>query len=197
MYICLWIVKIANNKNGHDNVTVALIHCQVKYSEPEVSVDTTFIDTSPVLITEQQSNLSTVLPEYSSEQKTQVAATDTISRKKRVDPWQLIIFPLVIVGAVLGFSVQKLLKPSPSPSPQATTGTSTTVPTAIPRNVENLQSGWVIKTTQRTALTEQKFVPANTFLQVIEKKPGVLNSLFPENQVCCFLYFMKFWNAVF
>ncbi|NRB09976.1 MAG: protein phosphatase 2C domain-containing protein [Richelia sp.] len=170
------LVKIANNKNGHDNVTVALIHCQVKYSEPEVSVDTTLIDTSPVLITEQQSNLSTVLPEYSSEQKTQVAATDTIPRKKRVDPWQLIIFPLVIVGAVLGFSVQKLLKPSPSPSPQATTGTSTTVPTAIPRNVENLQSGWVIKTTQRTALTEQKFVPANTFLQVIEKKPGVLNS---------------------
>ena len=50
------------------------------------------------------------------------------------------------------------------------------MPTAIPRNVENLQSGWVIKTTQRTALTEQKLVPANTFLQVIEKKPGVLNS---------------------
>ncbi|BAY25671.1 protein-serine/threonine phosphatase [Calothrix sp. NIES-2100] len=33
------LVEIANTKNGHDNVTIALVHYQVKYTEPEVVVN--------------------------------------------------------------------------------------------------------------------------------------------------------------
>ncbi|MEA5569343.1 serine/threonine protein phosphatase, partial [Anabaena sp. UHCC 0399] len=32
------LIEIANTKNGHDNVTIALVHYQVKYSEPESTI---------------------------------------------------------------------------------------------------------------------------------------------------------------
>jgi protein phosphatase len=32
------LIEIANTKNGHDNVTIALIHYNVKYSEPDIRI---------------------------------------------------------------------------------------------------------------------------------------------------------------
>jgi|GEM_PF-917716 len=68
------LVEIANTKNGHDNVTIALIHCQVKSSEPKSN------------LSEALADLSTTSPSNSSDptvkdinhspiQKTQVTTT--------------------------------------------------------------------------------------------------------------------------
>jgi protein phosphatase len=166
------LVEIANEKNGHDNVTIALVHCQVKYSEPEVAVDTTLIDTSPIPIMEESSKVSTVIPDETTNQKTQVVS-DTVPGNRFKIPLQLlVIFPLVIVGAVLGIALQKLTNnPSIVTSPQPTTGIDAALPPGLPRTLENLQKGWVIKTTQKTVIAGQKSVPANTYLQVIDKRP--------------------------
>ncbi len=166
------LVEIANTQNGHDNVTIALIHCRVQYSEPEVAVNPALIDISPTPIVEEESGVSTQMPEESSDQKTQVA-TDTVRDRKFKIPLQfLVILPLVIVAAALGFSVRNIFnRPNAPSSPLPTTGTpSTSLPPVTSRSLENLQAGWVIQTTKRTAITEQKFVPANTFLEVIDKR---------------------------
>jgi protein phosphatase len=40
------LVEIGNTQNGHDNVTVALVHCQVKFSEPESKLSPSIVATS-------------------------------------------------------------------------------------------------------------------------------------------------------
>jgi protein phosphatase len=172
------LVRIANSYNGHDNVTVAVIHCQVKHSEPVNHINTEFVNTTPidkstVLRTEQQSYLSTIISERGSKQKHQAETIGNFSRRRFKMLLQLlVIFPLVIMAFMLGLSIWKIM----NPYPQISIGTSKPVLFKKPRTVENLQLGWVVRTTQRTALTERKSVSTNTLLQVIDKKPGVLNS---------------------
>ncbi|MEM6403804.1 MAG: protein phosphatase 2C domain-containing protein, partial [Cyanobacteria bacterium P01_D01_bin.116] len=40
------LLKIANNENGHDNVTIACMHCQTKYSEPKSALEVSLADIS-------------------------------------------------------------------------------------------------------------------------------------------------------
>ena len=188
------LIEIANNQNGHDNVTIALIHCQVKYSEPEVSVDPDSIDTSPIPVVEEESKVSTEMPEEDSDQKTQVVADTAPGR--RFDPLQpLVILPLIIVAAVLGFSIWRLVtnsnqsNPSLISSPQSTSGTNSTSSPVI-RSLDNLQSGWVIKTTQRTTKFNEKVSVQNqTYLEVMNTTPTSVSAsdtggAFVELRVC-------------
>ena len=66
-------MEIANNQNGHDNVTIALVHCQVKYSEPKSTLHTALANPSTLPVT---SNIQIKTPQVASplgkNQKTQV-----------------------------------------------------------------------------------------------------------------------------
>lgn len=167
------LVRIANSYNGHDNVTVAVIHCQVKKSEPDNHLNAALINHSTVLRAEQQSNLSTIILGESSKPKNQAVTIGNFNRRRFKMLLQLlVVFPLVVMTFMIGLSIWKVM----NPYPQITIGTSKTVLFQKPRTLENLQLGWVVRTTRRTALTERISVPTNTFLQVIDKKPGVLNS---------------------
>ncbi len=163
------LVEIANSQNGHDNVTIALLHCQVKYSEPEVSVDPGSIDISPVPVVEQESKVPTEMPEESSsDQKTQVVADTAPDRRFKIPLQLLIIFPLIIGAAVLGLYVQRQRLIRSNTSPQPTTGTNSTTLPVTTRSLDNLRQGWVMKTTQSTTkFNESVSLPNQTYLQVI------------------------------
>ena len=166
------LVEIANSQNGHDNVTIALLHCRVKYSEPEVSVDPGSIDISPIPVVQEESRVPTEMPEESSNQKTQVVADTAPDRKFKIPLQLLIIFPLMIGAALLGLYVQTLQRPSqPNSSSQSSPGTNSTTLPVTTRSLENLQPGWVMKTTQNTTkLNEAVSLPNQTYLEVISAR---------------------------
>lgn len=116
------LVEIANNQNGHDNVTIALVHCQVKYSEPKSTLHTALANPSTLPVT---SNIQIKTPQVASHlgknQKTQVMPTTKPVKSIKV-PLQLIIVPLLfVVSALLAYLWHQKLLPmnfSPRISPE-------------------------------------------------------------------------------
>ncbi|MUG99442.1 serine/threonine protein phosphatase [Scytonema sp. UIC 10036] len=90
------LVEIANNQNGHDNVTIALVHCQVQYSEPQSVIKPTKVDLSTIGV----NNRPTVLPqEGDRNQKTEVATAER-HPTFNISP-HLIVLPILLSVAVL------------------------------------------------------------------------------------------------
>ncbi|WP_407889650.1 PP2C family protein-serine/threonine phosphatase [Scytonema sp. NUACC26] len=92
------LVEIANNQNGHDNVTIALVHCQVQYSEPQSAIKPTSVDLSTMGVHSRP----TVLPqERDRNQKTEVATAEQ-PPSFNISP-HLIVLPILLsVAALLG-----------------------------------------------------------------------------------------------
>ncbi len=192
------LVEIANTQNGHDNITIALMHCQVQYSEPELSVNPELIDRSPIPVVEEESTVSTEMPEDSrdSEQDTQVVVDTIPGRKFKIPLQLLVIFPLVIVAAVLGFSIRRLindsspLNPSFTSSPQSNPGINSTSSPVVTRSLDNLKPGWIIRTTQSTTKFNEKVsLPNQSYLEVINATPTSVSAsdtggAFIELRVC-------------
>jgi len=185
------LVEIANNQNGHDNVTIALLHCRVKYSEPEVSVDPGSIDISPIPVVHEESRVPTEMPEESSNQKTQVVTDTAPDRKFKIPLQLLIIFPLMIGAALLGLYVQTLQRPSqPNSSSQSSPGKNSSTLPVTTRSLNNLKPGWVMRTTQSTTkFNESASLPNQTYLEVINKTPTSVSAsdtggAFIELRVC-------------
>lgn len=186
------LVEIANTRNGHDNVTIALVHYQVKYTEPASSLtavipqglSTTSADTS--LRTAQGTLLG------NSNAKTQVIPEeDKPTRKVTQLPLHLIV-PLIIVAAAAGIGYwyrQQRLPVATVPNAPSPTTTLQPTPENSPtkRTIENINTGWVIQTTAAIPLANKESLPPKNFLQVIEKKsnPQSPNKDFlVELQVC-------------
>ncbi|BAY63187.1 protein-serine/threonine phosphatase [Calothrix brevissima NIES-22] len=169
------LVEIANTKNGHDNVTIALVHYQAKYTEPELSVtaiipESSFISNStepypttaqPILVSNPNAKTKVIPDEY--KQRSGFAQL----------PLQLIV-PLILVTIVgsLGYLVmqlregkQQIAATSPSPSSQPNPDRP-----ATKRTIDNLAAGWVIEAQNDIINSKDKF-PSGTFFQVIDKKP--------------------------
>lgn len=165
------LVNIANTKNGHDNVTIALVNCQVKYSEPQISLKAVIpegINIKTVNLTAKPQQLTS--PDNNSEQKTRVV-TNNLPNKIGKLPLNLLV-PLFLVATAGVFGYWVMLFRS-----QYTTRTATpteTVPLAterpkIERSLNNLASGWIIKTNSEITVNQQKLRP-ESFLEVIDKK---------------------------
>ncbi len=168
------LIEIANTKNGHDNVTIALVHYQVQYWEPEITIK--------AIIPESYSTKSTVLPSRGTDptllggpnHKTQVIP-DTESAKAHSLPLQWIV-PLIFVVAAggLGLLVKQLRSPSgalPIFSNPLQTQNPTIEATSAARSLANLSRGWIIQTQRQIPLNNNQSLPPNSFLQVIETKP--------------------------
>lgn len=154
------LIEIANTKNGHDNVTIGLIHCQVKYSEPKSPIgEEILINTTSNL--KPLSASETVLQE-----KTRVLP-ETQTRKIPPLPLNFVV-PLVFVTAsgLLGYWVMKL-RSSGTTQPQISAS-----PTATP-DTQDLEVGSVIRTKKKIVLTNEKlpFLPPGTWL-VTKKDPS-------------------------
>ncbi|MEA5620163.1 protein phosphatase 2C domain-containing protein [Cronbergia sp. UHCC 0137] len=146
------LIDIANTKNGHDNVTIALIHCQVEYSEPN----------SPLAIGDPANLPSNNPPKTILNQKTRVLPQTKPVSTSQV-PWNLLVpLLLVIIAGSLGYWF-KFQRGKFNPS--------LTTPKPTTRTLENLAPGWIIKTTQTIPLSNQQSFPAESYLQIIEINP--------------------------
>ncbi len=146
---CDRLIKLANEKNGHDNVTFALIRCQVKplneelpplsltdieaqVPKPrgsevlaEVTIDTSTESSTPTL-TPEESESETKPEEASAPVETTPISADSV-QPRRAPFWQWAGLCLIILG-FLGYTVYQRFFEAPSPQPIATPDPSITPP---------------------------------------------------------------------
>ncbi|MEH1837003.1 MAG: protein phosphatase 2C domain-containing protein [Nostoc sp.] len=167
------LVEIANVKNGHDNVTVALVHYQVQYWEPEITIKAVIAESYSAKTVDFASRATDATLLGSSNHKTQVIP-DKESVKTPIFPLQWIVALIFVVAAgSLGFFVKQLRSqsgPFPIFSNPISTPNISIEATPIPRSLANVSPGWVIKTNNQISLGNNQSLPRGTFLEVIEKR---------------------------
>ncbi len=191
------LIEIANDKNGHDNVTIALVHCQVKSTEPGASLTAVI----PERFANQTVDTSRRVPDTilgSSNQKTKVIPESGSGQNFTLPLGVIVPFMLALIAG-LGVYVAKgqlwpqiSRSPSPISSSPATSPPNTTVPspevteTPVVRSLDNLAPEWVIKTTKDIKLENGTTLSSSTFLQVIEIKqnPKVARVSFVHLRIC-------------
>ena len=120
------LVEIANTKNGHDNVTIALLHYQVQYQEPSTVLEAKIPPISfgkTVNITGSNSQARDV--NYFPQSTQVIPETPGIKDHKRKIPIRLLILLAVLLGAgFLGSWLNRETKspvPVPTPTPSVKT----------------------------------------------------------------------------
>lgn len=172
------LVEIANTKNGHDNVTIALVHCQVKYSEPKSNLTAVIPEPSPIKAFDSAPTVVQNTSLSSPNQKTQVIPERKPATPLKV-PLQLGILLLLVTGAgLLGYlAMQWRSSINIGSSPSRVEGTDPSVGT-VPGQVSlsNLDVGSEITSDREITLSKNKSIPnlgikapAGSVLQVIEK----------------------------
>jgi protein phosphatase len=172
------LVEIANTQNGHDNVTVAIIHCQIKYAEPE-AIPT--LDIADLSASSQESGNyvnSAVSMNPTPNQRTQVIP-DTAPAKPVKIPLHLVaLLFLVGVGSALGYILRQNYLPSSPNNPPTTTIVSPAVKAT--EAVTPISKGLQINTISNiefskspTSLNNEGTIPPGTILLVLNKlSPG-------------------------
>jgi protein phosphatase len=138
------LIEIANTKNGHDNVTIALLHYQIKNSEPDIKLKAKIPDISEsktVNLTDSTDADTTL----DSHQQTQVISEPKQNPLTKLPLQLVIIFGVFLASAYLGYWYKtQLEKQSTSdPQPQQTNPaanpipTPTLTPTLTPKDEEN------------------------------------------------------------
>lgn len=162
------LIQIANTQNGHDNATVALLHCKVSHS-PETGQTALSLPHRETLSPPIPSAGLTTVGTAPSRMKTQQLMPDA----KR-SPWGLLlgIVFLLPLSAVLAYLlipgmnewVDPLIKQvaanfSPSPEPTLANSSPTQSPVSSPSGIESLEAAAVIQVSRATAKsTEEKTV---------------------------------------
>ncbi|QLE54365.1 PP2C family serine/threonine-protein phosphatase [Nostoc sp. TCL26-01] len=165
------LVDIANTKNGHDNVTIALVNCQVQYTEPEINLQAVIPDSSKV----KTVNLAAQATPPASlagkpEQKPKVIPDNLPSPLSKFPLQLLVLLLLATAAGLIGYWIMLLRSPSTyNPRPTRTQPITTPSP-QIPRSLNNLAAEWVIKTKREITLNQKEKLPPESFLKVIDKK---------------------------
>lgn len=168
------LIEIANTKNGHDNVTIALVHYQLQYHEPELSLKAVIPENVPVKA--PASAIQATLLEDSPPQKTKVIPENKPAPTTQL-PFHLIV-PLILVVVVgsMAYWLKQRLSPSSGTTPVFSNPVATLQPTAseppTARSLQNLAPGWVIKTNREIILSNRETFPPGSYLEVIDKKPN-------------------------
>ncbi|MFN7529139.1 MAG: PP2C family protein-serine/threonine phosphatase [Dolichospermum sp.] len=108
------LIEVANTKNGHDNVTIALVHYDVEYSEPDLTVT---VDISQVLADTESDPLD-------DHQKTQVMTENKTVKFSALLP--LLLVAIVGLGLISGLLLANKLKQQVIKSEPQTTSSPTT-----------------------------------------------------------------------
>ncbi|GAX39113.1 protein-serine/threonine phosphatase [Tolypothrix sp. NIES-4075] len=182
------LVEIANTKNGHDNVTIALVHCQVKYSEPKSNLTAVIPEPSPIKASDYAPTIIQSAALSSPNQKTQVIPEIKPARPLKV-PLQLGIVLLLVTGAgFLAYLATRWQLPSTTNIGNSPTQVESTDPSVgtVPGEVSlsNLDVGSEITSDRDITLSKNKSVsnlritaPAGSVLQVIDPIPQQQDSL--------------------
>jgi protein phosphatase len=156
------LTDIANTQNGHDNVTIALVHYQIKYTEPESILIPNISDFYGASINDLPTNQTPNRQFTSGNQKTQVIP-DTSPAKSQKIPLQLVVLPILVVATGLIaylFSSQRQFP-------------FTTVPIVSPTKTANSPASSTF-----TSDTKQANFPAGSLIQI--KKDAIAFSKTPE-----------------
>ena len=160
------LVELANTRNGHDNVTVSVIHCQMRSSpnEPELSPD--LLATIPplgVMMTGEASfevdkEAASAQPPAAEEPTAKTPKTDTeivpaaqqIASRNSALPLILLLGLFVAVGAgLLAYwllpEFRTSLRLDPSPQPETVPSAEPTADTNAPIPLQSLQVGQLIQ----------------------------------------------------
>ncbi|MGI2905575.1 protein phosphatase 2C domain-containing protein [Tolypothrix sp. VBCCA 56010] len=188
------LIEIANTKNGHDNVTIALVHCQVKYSEPKSNLTAVIPEPSPIKTSDYAPTVVQNTTSSSPNQKTQVIPERKPATALKV-PLQLGILLLLITGAgFLGYWATQWWRSgtnigTPPSQVQGTDPSVVTVPGQV--SLSNLDVGSEITNDKEITLSKNKSAsnlvftaPAGSVLQVIEKPIPQQQDSLVRLQVC-------------
>jgi protein phosphatase len=148
------LIEIANTKNGHDNVTIALVHYQINYSEPDIKIKAEIpnISTSKTVNLTPEASDDTI-SSSNSQQQTQVIADTQPKLGSKFLLQLVIIFGVFLGSAYLGYwyKSQKEKLPLTDPAKPPLTTPSVTQP-ATPTSSQ--RGG------QETPNTEEKQPPS-------------------------------------
>jgi protein phosphatase len=179
------LIKIANKKNGHDNVTISLLYCQIKLTSLEQTPLTiAAVEASLETIKEENQPTSELSDEFPSDlQPTEPLPTpeETLTVKKTNFP--LILGVLVIVVLIVSagvYGIWQLLQPTPIPipvpSPSITPPSPPSPPTPSPQS-SLPQPGTLILLTgvlrlSQTPDNNQPYpdIPADSILQILPQE---------------------------
>ncbi|BAZ16339.1 protein-serine/threonine phosphatase [Calothrix sp. NIES-4071] len=165
------LTEIANKQNGHDNVTIALVQCQIKYSEPETIQVPNITDLS--LSYNSNNHTSNTLSSFvSPNQRTQVIP-DTQRAKKPIPLHLIALLSVVVLGSVIGVLLQQYFfgqnKNTETPSGIVTSSSSPSGKSATPRGtLINIKSQIEYSLSPESQTVGN--IPVNTTLQVIDSK---------------------------
>ncbi|MEQ9238496.1 protein phosphatase 2C domain-containing protein [Coleofasciculus sp. E2-BRE-01] len=156
------LIEIANRQNGHDNVTLALVYCQVTASAETAPTELAppQPESLPLPTTETPSETPATTTIVPSQMKTQ-----PLTRPKR-RPWRLMV--AIVVLLVVGAGLAYLLLPrgwlkgfvsqsSNSDAPVSVSGTPspTASPTPTPETVSSLENLALMRVTRSTITNSQ------------------------------------------
>jgi protein phosphatase len=183
------LLKIANNQNGHDNVTIASVHCQIKYSEPKSAIVVSLADISSIPTAD--SSLKTPVTQSLPNQKTQVI-TEKATGKSLNLPLILGVFALLIISSgALGYFLQKEIfskKDASTPITQTYEVPPNNPDSSRDANLtrNNIDKGWFITTKTRINLIKSTtpptredisnpqlpliYAPPDSVLEVVQKE---------------------------
>ncbi|MEL6459814.1 MAG: protein phosphatase 2C domain-containing protein [Cyanobacteria bacterium J06621_15] len=184
------LLEIANNQNGHDNVTIACMHCQAKYSEPKSELEASLADIASIPVADS-SHLAAVTQNLPN-QKTQVISEKAGSKGLKLPLMFGIIALLTVAGGSLGYVWrQGLLSNNPDPEEtgtpaEAITGSPQPTSRIDAQRLTQIDKGWLINAKTKLNISKSTlppadedisskqplplFAPPTSLLQVVEKQ---------------------------
>jgi protein phosphatase len=188
------LTDIANTQNGHDNVTIALVHYQIKYTEPESILIPNISDFYEARTHDLPTNETSSSQFTSPNHRTQVIP-DTAPAKTRKFTLQLILLPLLLAATgflAYLFSSQRQISFIKLPTTIPTKPTNQANSTTTSPNQGNkpkraiFPAGSLIKIKQAIAFSKTPIpfnevgsIPSGTILKVLEIPPETPD---PNNQ---------------
>ncbi|MBD2386246.1 PP2C family serine/threonine-protein phosphatase [Cylindrospermum sp. FACHB-282] len=166
------LVEIANTKNGHDNVTIALVHYQANYFEPEFTITADIANSVSVATADLPPRTTEETNSDNTNQKTKVIPDSKPNTISQLPLHWIVPLLLAVAAGLAGFWVMQWRSPLETISTNPSPDDVTTAPTPTPRNLANLATGWIIQTNSQIGLNNQESIPTGSFLQVIGTKPN-------------------------
>ncbi|MFN6325835.1 MAG: protein phosphatase 2C domain-containing protein [Aphanizomenon sp.] len=159
------LIEIANTKNGHDNVTIALIHYHVEYSEPDITIA---VDLSG-LLPSTELDIADNNDGFINNQKTKVMVENKTTKVYPIPLQLFVILGLSLLAGLLGYWFKLQLKSPTISPPTNVSGPFPPAPTQI--NLDNLSPNAVIEANSSIIINNKTFSPKSLFeVQVIERK---------------------------
>jgi protein phosphatase len=169
------LVEIGNTQNGHDNVTVAVVHCQIEYAEPE-AIATVNIADFCTLADEDNNYIGNISTNQNPSQRTQVIPDTAPAKPTKIPLHLLILLFLVAVGGALGYILRQYYLPKVTRNQPIVT---TTLPTNKPTQAFSaIKKGSQINTKAQIEYSTNPSVdsggtiPTGTTLLVLNTEPA-------------------------